>query len=163
LPAPVGAQWKATTTELVEAEKPGFGKLCGVVVDHASGDVFIDLSDRGFYKSADGAKTWKRTSAKEVKGRTEWPGWLMLDPTGKSKKLVTALVYGAPIAVSTDGGAEWNFMDKKSSHIDWCAVDWTDPDMKFVLALKHESGDLLIVSRNGGKSFEDVGKGYGPA
>jgi hypothetical protein len=47
--------------------------------------------------------------------------------------------------------------------VDWCAVDWTDPDMKFILALKHESGGLLIVSRDGGLRFEDVGKGYGPA
>jgi photosystem II stability/assembly factor-like uncharacterized protein len=54
-------------------------------------------------------------------------------------------------------------MHDKSNHIDWCAVDWNDPDMKFVLALKHEAGDLLIVSRDGGKTFEDVAKGYGPA
>jgi photosystem II stability/assembly factor-like uncharacterized protein len=54
-------------------------------------------------------------------------------------------------------------MDKKSSHVDWCAVDWSDPEMKLVFALKHESGDLLLVSRDGGKNFEEVGKGYGPA
>src|SRR5947207_1932814 len=87
----------------------------------------------------------------------------MIDPTGKSKKLVAALVYGSPIAVTADAGETWKVMHNKSSHVDWCAVDWTDPEMKFVLALKHESGDLLIVSHDGGKSFEDVGKGYGPA
>jgi hypothetical protein len=57
----------------------------------------------------------------------------------------------------------WKAMDGKSGHVDWCAVDWTDPDLKFVLALKHESGDLMIVSRDGGKTFSEVGKGYGPA
>jgi photosystem II stability/assembly factor-like uncharacterized protein len=87
----------------------------------------------------------------------------MIDPTAKSKRMVSALVYGAPIAVSSDAGKTWAFMNARSSHIDWCAVDWTDPEMNFVLALKHESGDLLIVSRDGGKSFEDVGKGFGPA
>jgi len=35
--------------------------------------------------------------------------------------------------------------------------------MKFVLALKHESGDLLLRSLDGGKTFDEVGKGYGPA
>src|SRR5262249_45007160 len=50
-----------------------------------------------------------------------------------------------------------------STHVDWCAVDWTDPDMKFILALKHEASDLLLVSRDGGQTFEEVGKGYGPA
>jgi photosystem II stability/assembly factor-like uncharacterized protein len=155
------ADWMAVTTDLVATEKPGYGKLSGVVVDHATGDVLVELSDKGLYRSADQGKSWKKLGA--LKGRTEWPGCLQIDPTGKSKKVVTALVYGSPISVSGDGGESWKMMDGKSSHVDWFAIDWTDPDMKFVLALKHESGDLLIVSRDGGKSFEEVGKGYGPA
>jgi photosystem II stability/assembly factor-like uncharacterized protein len=84
----------------------------------------------------------------------------MLDPTGKSKKMVTALVYGAPISISPDHGKTWKKLDGKSGHVDWCAVDWADPEMKFVLALKHEAGGLLLASRDGGKSFSEVGKGY---
>jgi hypothetical protein len=162
LPALVaGADWEPTTEELLKSEKTGFGGLCGIVVDHATGTVFIDLSDLGLYRSTDQGKSWKPTAEKPLKGRTEWPGCLMLDPTAKSQRLVSALVYGAPIAVSADEGKTWDHMDAKSSHIDWCAVGWSD--LKFVLALKHESGDVLIVSRDGGKSFEEVGKGYGPA
>jgi photosystem II stability/assembly factor-like uncharacterized protein len=87
----------------------------------------------------------------------------MLDPVGATNKMVVAFVYGGPIAVRNDAAASWTFLDKKSNHIDWCAVDWSDRAMKLIFALKHESGDLLIVSRDGGKSFEEVGKGYGPA
>ncbi len=164
LPAVVlGADWEPTTTELLKSEKTGFGGLCGIVVDHATGDVFIDLSDRGLYRSSDQGKSWKPTAEKLLKGRTEWPGCLMLDPTGKTRRIVTALVYGAPISISADEGKTWEHLDARSAHIDWFAMDWADPETKFVLALKHESGDLLIVSRDGGKSFEDVGKGYGPA
>jgi photosystem II stability/assembly factor-like uncharacterized protein len=76
--------------------------------------------------------------------------------------MVTALVYGSPIAVSTDQAAAWKYLDPKAGHADWCAVDWTDPDRKFVLALKHESGGLLLASHDGGKSFVEIGKGYGP-
>jgi hypothetical protein len=163
LPAVLQAQdWQPTTTELIEKEKPGYGKLCGVVVDHATGDVLIDLSDKGLYRSSDQGRTWKRTSDTPLKGRTEWPGCLMIDPL-KGKPIVAALVYGAPISVSTDGGENWRSLHAKSSHVDWCAVDWSDPEMKFILALKHESGDLLLVSHDGGKSFDEVGKGYGPA
>jgi hypothetical protein len=75
--------------------------------------------------------------------------------------MVSAFVYGSPIAVSKDEGAKWKYLDNKSAHIDWCAVDWTDPIMKFVLALKHEAGGLLLRSSDGGKSFVEVGKGYG--
>ena len=74
---------------------------------------------------------------------------------------MTALVYGSPISISADAGATWKALDAKSSHIDWCAADWTDPDLKFVLALKHESGGLLLASRDGGTTLNEVGKGYG--
>jgi hypothetical protein len=157
------ADWVPTTMELLMSEKTGYGGLCGVVVDHATGTIYIDLSDRGLYRSTDQGKSWQPTAEKSLKGRTEWPGCLMLDPTANGKRLVCAFVYGAPIGVSADQGKTWDFMNVRSSHIDWCAVDWSSADLKFILALKHESGDLLIVSRDGGKSFADVGKGFGPA
>src|SRR5437764_558227 len=130
------ADWEATTADLVKAEKPGFGGLCGVVVDHATGDVFIDLSDKGLYRSADQGKTWKKHGP-VVKGRTEWPGCLQLDPTGKTRRMLMALVYGEPVGISEDAGENWKLMDKKCAHVDWCAIGWADTDAKFVLALKH--------------------------
>jgi photosystem II stability/assembly factor-like uncharacterized protein len=156
------ADWEVTTTDLIKAEKPGYGGLCGVLVDHATGDVYIDLSEKGLYRSRDQGKTWKKHGP-EIKGRTEWPGCLMLDPSGKTHRMVMALVYGAPIGVSEDGGEKWKFVDGKASHVDWHAVDWTEAAPKFVLALKHESGGVLLASHDGGKTFAEIGKGYGPA
>jgi photosystem II stability/assembly factor-like uncharacterized protein len=154
-------EWQPVTEELIATEKPGYGKLCGVAVDHATGDLYVNLSDKGLYRSKDAGKSWTRVGMM-FKGRTEWPGCLMLDPRG-GKRLVIALVYGSPILVSPDLGETWKTLDKKSSHVDWCAVDWSDEDPSFILTLKHESGDLLLVSRDGGKQFDEVGKGYGPA
>jgi photosystem II stability/assembly factor-like uncharacterized protein len=156
------ADWEAVTADLVKSEKPGYGGLCGVVVDHSTGEVIVNLSDKGLYHSADQGKTWKKHGP-AVKGRTEWPGCLIFDPTGTSRRLLMALVYGAPVAVSSDGGESWSPMDAKSSHVDWAVVDWTDPANRFVLALKHESGGLLLASHDAGKTFTEVGKGYGPA
>ena len=153
--------WQAVTEALIVAEKPGFGKLCGVVVDHSTGHVIINLSDKGLYRSTDVGKSWRRLGM-SFKGRTETPGCLMLDPIG-GKRLVAALVYGTPILVSPDRGETLTPLDKKSTHVDWCAVDWSDPDMKFIFTLKHEAADLLLISRDGGKSFDEVGKGFGPA
>jgi hypothetical protein len=161
-PAARAAEWQATTEELLRAEKPGYGGLCGVVVDHHTGDVIVNVSDRGFFRSTDRGQTWKRLGA-ALKGRTERPGCLQLDPTGRTKTIASALVYGAPVVVSAAGDGAWAEMDKKSSHVDWFALDWTDPDHKLVLALKHESGGLLLASRDGGKTFDEVGKGFGPA
>jgi hypothetical protein len=157
-----GADWQPVVTDLLRSEKTGFGGLCGVLVDHQTGDLWVNLSDRGMFHSGDQGKTWKRVSDTQPKGRTETPGCWSLDPAGKGARMATALVYGSPIAVSADRAATWKYLDDKSRHIDWCAVDWTDPDLKFVLALKHESGGLLLASADGGKSFAEVGKGYGP-
>src|SRR5207302_4416524 len=142
---PAAAQdWQPITEALIVAEKPGFGKLCGVVVDHANGNLIINLSDKGFYRSTDQGKSWQKLGT-PFKGRTETPGCLMLDPTG-GKRLVSALVYGSPILVSPDRGETLKALHKKSTHVDWCAVDWSDPDLKFIPTLTHESGDLLPVS-----------------
>lgn len=154
--------WQPMLTELLKSEKTGFGGLCGVVVDHATGCVWVNLSDRGFFCSPRGAERFTRAGDEQPRGRTETPGCLMLDPTGRSPRMVTALVYGSPIAVSTDHAKSWKYLDGKAAHVDWCAVDWTDPELKFVLALRHEAGGLLLASRDGGKSFTEVGKGYGP-
>jgi len=157
------ADWQTVTTELLQKEKPGYGGLSGVAVDPVTGDVFVEVSDRGFFKSSDQGKTWERFGKEAFKGRTETAGCLQLDPTGKTKRFVSALVYGVPIVVGTTDKGDFRFLDKASVHVDWCAVDWTDPEMKFILTLKHESGGLLLRSRDGGKSFDEVGKGYGPA
>jgi photosystem II stability/assembly factor-like uncharacterized protein len=156
------ADWEPVTADLVKSEKPGYGGLCGVAVDHSTSDVLVNLSDKGLYRSNDQGKSWKKLGP-VIKGRTEWPGCLQLDPTGISPRALLALVYGAPIGFSRDAGESWSQVDPKSSHVDWAAVDWTDSDSKFILTLKHESGGLLIVSHDGGKTFTDVGKGYGPA
>jgi hypothetical protein len=157
------ADWEPTgTADLLKSEKPGFGNVCGVVVDRASGDVIIDLSDKGLFRSADQGKTWKK-HGQTIKGRTEWPGCMAFDPSGKSRTMLLATVYGGPIRISDDAGDTWKLMDEKSNHVDWCAIDWTDPARKFVLTLKHESGGTLIASHDGGKTFAEVGKGFGPA
>jgi hypothetical protein len=157
------ADWEPTATaELVKAEKPGFGNVCGVLVDHASGDVFIDLSDKGLFRSTDQGQTWKKHGP-TIKGRTEWPGCLAFDPSGKTRTMLLALVYGGPVGVSEDAGGTWKFMDPKCQHVDWCAFNWAGPARKFVLALKHESGGQLIASHDGGKTFTELGKGHGPA
>src|SRR5580692_4292835 len=101
----VAQDWQPVTEALIAAEKPGYGKLCGVAVDHATGELIINLSDKGLYRSADQGKTWQKLGP-PFKGRTETPGCLMLDPTG-GKRLVTALVYGSPILVSPDRGESW--------------------------------------------------------
>jgi photosystem II stability/assembly factor-like uncharacterized protein len=154
--------WKPVTVELLKSEKTGFGGLCGVAVHPPSGDLIINLSDRGLFQSMDQGTTWQRLGTAELKGRTETPLCLMIDPL-KHNRLVSSFVYGSPIIVSEGLEGHWKTLAADSQHVDWCAVEWNDPELHFILTLKHESGDVLLVSRDGGKSFSEVGKGYGPA
>lgn len=163
MPSARAQEWQPMTAALLQKEKPGFGGLCGVAVDHATGEVFINVSDRGTFHSTDQSQTWERFGKEPFKGRTETAGCLHLDPTGKTKRVVMATVYGGPILKTTTDSGDWKPFDKASMHVDWCAVDWTDPELKFVLALKHESGGLLLRSRDGGKTFDELGKNHGPA
>jgi photosystem II stability/assembly factor-like uncharacterized protein len=154
--------WQPVATDLIAKEKPGYGGLSGVVVDRTTGTVYVCLSDRGVYRSPDQGKTWVRHGMEVGKGRTETPGCLQLDPTGKSKQILMATVYGVPVVLGlTRPTTDWQQLDKKCSHVDWCAIDWNDPERKFVIAFKHESGGILLISRDSGKSFTETQKGHG--
>jgi BNR/Asp-box repeat len=157
--AAAGADWEPITTDLIAREKPGYGGLSGVVVDHANGNIYVCLSDRGIFRSTDHGKTWERFGKDAFKGRTEWPGCFLLDPTGKTKRFLVALVYGAPITVG-DGG-DWKTMAKDSAHVDYASVDWSDAEMKLVLTVKHEADGKLLISDDRGQTFREAGKGYG--
>ncbi|MDB5343660.1 MAG: hypothetical protein JWP89_2037 [Schlesneria sp.] len=154
--------WNPVTVDLLKSEKSGYGGLCGVVVHPPTGDLIINLSDRGLFRSKDQGATWQRLGTVELKGRTETPLCMMIDPL-EHKRLVSAFVYGSPIIFSSDLGETWKPISSQSTHVDWCAIDWNDPESNFILTLKHESGDALLASRDGGKSFDEIGKGYGPA
>jgi photosystem II stability/assembly factor-like uncharacterized protein len=154
--------WEPVTTELLAREMPGYGGLCGVAVDHSDGRLFVNVSDQGVFRSADQGKTWERLGNETVKGRTETPGCMLLDPTGRTDRLLLPTVYGGPVAIGSRKSGEWRRLGAKATHVDWCAASWLG-ELKLVLALKHESGGALLVSRDGGQEFEEAGKGFGPA
>jgi hypothetical protein len=71
---------------------------CAALRSIHTGTIWINVSDRGFYRADDRAKTFHRISETQPNGRTESPGCLQLDPTRASRRLMTAMVYGSPIS-----------------------------------------------------------------
>jgi hypothetical protein len=108
------ADWQPVLADLLKGAKPDVGRLSGVVVNHDTGCVFVNLSERGIYCSGAGARKFNPLSDA---------------PAGPDRKFVRALkgakgarhdrVYGkndkhifrltnAGIVESTDGGANWS-------------------------------------------------------
>src|ERR1051325_6131642 len=100
------AEWEALTADLVRQERPGFGGVSGVVVERRTGDLFIWLSDKGMYHSADQGQTWKPLG-KPSKGRTETPNCMLTNATGPLETFIIPLVYGGPTIISDRTGASW--------------------------------------------------------
>ncbi len=68
--------WQAIPLDQVTKDKPGYGGLSGLVVNHDHGDLYVFVSDLGLFRSTDQGKTWDKLGRGPTKGRTEQPGCL---------------------------------------------------------------------------------------
>jgi photosystem II stability/assembly factor-like uncharacterized protein len=152
--APAG-DWTNISDPVTATVKPGYaGPTAGIVVDRASGDVFLVINDNGLWKSSDRGASFARCDDGAIGGRCE-TGWaLQADPAGK--RLACFMIYGSS-AMTTDGGATWTKF--KSSHFDFGAVDWADTGRR-LLVLRHESGGVLATSDDAGATWRDLEKGF---
>ena len=153
--AALAGEWANISDPVTGQLKPGYGgPTAGVVVDRASGDVFMVVSDQGLWRSSDRGATFARCDEKNIGGRCE-TGWaLQADPAGK--RLACFMIYGDS-AMTTDGGKTWTKF--KTSHLDFGAVDWADTGRR-LLAIRHESGGVLTTSDDGGATWRDIEKGF---
>ena len=151
----LAGEWTNISDPVTAQLKPGYGgPTAGVVVDRASGDVFMVVSDLGLWRSSDRGATFARCDEKNIGGRCE-TGWaLQADPAGK--RLACFMIYGDS-ALTADGGKTWTKF--KISHLDFGAVDWADTG-KRLLAIRHESGGMLTTSDDGGATWKDIDKGF---
>jgi photosystem II stability/assembly factor-like uncharacterized protein len=161
IPAALRAQddkekWVSISEPVTSKLKVGYpGKgTAGVAVDPATGDVYMVVSDQGLWKSTDQGETFTRIDNKNVTGRCE-TGWaLNFDPAGK--RLMCFMIYGNS-AATDDAGKTWT--PSKLSHLDFGAVDWGATSKCFV-SIRHEMGGMLTISKDGGKSWTDLSKGF---
>lgn len=132
---------------------PGGGGTAGVAVDRTTGDVYMVLSDNGLWKSKDRGATFERVDSGKVGGRAETGFAIDVDPNGK--RIMCSMVYG-PSAMILDSGA--SAVKSGVTHLDCGAVDWTDG--KTLIAIRHESGGMACISRDGGTTWKDIGKAF---
>ncbi|HET6249550.1 MAG TPA: hypothetical protein VFE47_17815 [Tepidisphaeraceae bacterium] len=147
---PVVAKLKA------DGKKLGYpGDTAGVVVDVASGDVYMIVAGLGIWKSTDGGKTFARVDDGKIGGRCESSFALNADPAGKR---IACFMLDGPCAWTGDSGATWNPMTGVGRNWDYAAVDWSGDGVKNIFAAHHEDGGQTYHSTDGGKSWTKLFK-----
>jgi hypothetical protein len=131
------------------------GATAGVTIDRASGEVFVVVCDQGLWRSADHGATFARVDHQALGGRCETGFALDADPAGR--RLMCFMIYGSS-ALTLDGGGTW--APSKLSHLDFGAVDWSTAAATTMIAVKHESGDEAVLSKDAGKAWTSLGKGF---
>jgi len=148
-------KWVAISDGVVAKVKAGYpGKTAGVTVDPSSGDVYMVIPDQGMWKSTDKGETFDRVDGKAIGGRCETGFALNFDPAGK--RLACFMIYGST-ASTDDSGKNWTA--SKVSHLDFGAADWGATGKCF-LAIRHESGGMLTMTTDTGKTWNDLGKEF---
>ncbi len=160
---PADARWVDISTPVVQkltdaGEKTAWpGETAGVAVDSSSGDVYMIVTGLGVWKSTDTGKKFTRVDGGLVGGRCETSFALQTDSGGKR---LACFMLDGKCAWSGDSGKTWNAFTDVGRNWDYAAVDWSTDKVTTIFAALHESGGQVLLSRDGGKSwnklFEDA-------
>jgi hypothetical protein len=158
---PVRGKWLPISDPIMaeleaDHKKVGYpGGAAGIAVDDASGAVFVVVCDQGMWRSSDHGATFARVDRNAIGGRCETGFALDADPAGK--RLMCFMIYGSS-ALTLDGGETWT--GSALSHLDFGATDWSDAAARTLIAVKHESGGEAVLSKDAGRSWSSLGKGF---
>src|SRR4030095_2360414 len=93
-----------------------------------------------------------------VGGRCETGAAISVDPMGGGRLAFFQL--DGKSAWTPDGGKTWHPSNDKSRGFDFVAVDWTDPRARRMFGVRHESGEIGLLSDDAGASWKVLEKGY---
>jgi len=152
-------EWVAiseSVTSNVEPKWPGLA--AGIAVDPASGEVYMVVSGVGVWKSKDRGTTFEQVDGGNVGGRCETGAAISVDPMGGGRLAFFQL--DGKSAWTPDGGNTWNPCNDMSRGFDFVAVDWTDPKARRMFGVRHESGEVGLLSEDSGATWKVLDKGF---
>lgn len=156
--------WSSLSDGLLDQiEKQGLkpawpGKTTGVVVDRSGGAAFVAVPGLGLWRTDDKGRSFSRADGGAVGGRCETGYSLQADPDGPR---IACFMLDGPSAMTLDGGKTWNPIKNIGRGWDWGAVYWGGGDPRTLFARTHENRDIAAVSRDGGRTWKDLGQGFG--
>jgi len=155
------ASWVDVSSKIVQkltdaGQKTAWpGETAGVAVDPTSGDVYMIVTGQGIWKSTDTGKTFARVDGGKVGGRCETSFALNADSGGKR---LACFMLDGKCAWSGDSGQTWTAFTDVGRNWDYAAVDWSAGAVKTIFAALHESGGQVMLSTDGGKSWNKLFK-----
>lgn len=151
-------KWAVISESVTSKVKPSWpGLTAGIAVDPAAGDVFMVVAGQGIWKSADRGATFERVDGGKVGGRCETGFAITVDPEGG--RLGCFMLDGAS-AWTLDGGKTWASCNDKSRGFDYVAVDWSEKAPRRMFGVRHESGEIGLLSGDGGATWTALGKPF---
>jgi acetyl esterase/lipase len=145
-----------SVTSKVEQKWPGLA--AGIAVDPASGEVYMVISGAGLWKSKNRGATFERVDGGNVEGRCETGAAISVDPMGGGRLAFFQLDGSS--AWTPDGGKTWRPCNDRSRGFDFVAVDWTDPRARRMFGVRHESGEVGLLSDDAGATWKVLDKGF---
>jgi hypothetical protein len=143
-----------SVTSKVEQKWPHL--TAGIAVDPASGDVYLAISGAGLWKSTDHGTTFMQVDGGLIGGRCETGAAINVDPNGGGR--LGCFMLDGKSAWTGDGGKTWNPCNDKSRGFDYVAVDWTDPQARRMFGVRHESGEIGLLSEDSGATWKTIDK-----
>lgn len=160
-PAPVDPHWINLSDGIVQSlqtdgkKLPWPGETSGVAVDPATGDVYMNVTGSGIWKSTDAGKTFARSDGGIIGGRCETAYALHVDPAGKR---LACFMLDGKCGWTGDGGQTWHPFTGVGRNWDFAAVHWSAGDVRHIFAALHESGGQTLTSSDGGKTWDKLFK-----
>jgi photosystem II stability/assembly factor-like uncharacterized protein len=133
------------------------GNLTTVVAKPGTKTVIAGVARHGLFASDDGGKSWQPMGAGAGSAMiTNRPSSVVSDPQRPEVFWESGIYNGGGVYRTDDNGKAFVQLGD-ATHNDLVSVDFTDPMRQTLLAGAHETKRKLLLSRNGGQSWMDVG------
>lgn len=146
-------KWTNFTEEFNKVSGPEKNFRLAIVVDRATGNLFISRWFTGVWVSGDKAKTFTRADGDKINGGGPFSCYAMIaHPEGGKLAAFNMNNKPGPSAYSVDGGKNWESFESVGRNWDYGAIDWSS---KAVLAFRHEH-DGVHFSPDFGKTWTQL-------
>jgi len=127
------------------------GNLSAVVVNRLTGELLVDVSNKGIWKSTNEGVAWKQVDGGAVGGLAVLGPAFDVDQDNPQRAAVWSLDGLA--AWTPDFGTTWNKMASIGRNWDFGSTDWASPDAKTKIVARHESNGEVDLTTDGAMTW----------